>query len=448
MRAHAESSGTGHPGLEWFRGAGLGIFIHWDHASQRGLEVSWPLVGRSIVPGVARAEDDVTPDEYFATAATFNPTAWDATALARQLRSAGASYAVFTAKHHGGYVMWHTKYTDFSIEHSPFRRDITRELVDALRAEGIRVGIYFTLADWHHPDYPAFAMSDRPYRQELRPVSTQPDPDGAPHLRDYHRRSSPEQWQRYLADLRGELTEILTEYGRIDLLWFDGEWERSAEEWDTAGIHDLIRSLQPDVVVNDRLLGFGDYATPEQAMPMEAVGGPWELCLTMGDSWGYREADTRLRSAASLVRTLSEVVSRGGNLLLNVGPQGDGSLPHAHVKRLEAIGEWMVDHREAVVGVDPGIGIDFYGPVSRRDGRVYLHLHGLPFEEVVARNLPVQRIASVTLLATGQALDYEIFYEIHMNDIADRDPVGEIRIAAPAPSGALLDIIAIDLRAP
>ena len=443
MSVHPSVARSAHPGLDWFTGAGLGIFVHWDHASQQGIEISWPIVGMSIIPGVDQAEDAVTPEQYYSSAETFNPTRWDASQIARLAKQTGATYLVFTAKHHGGYAMWHTRHTDFSIEHSPFRRDVTRELVEALRAEGIRVGIYFTLPDWHHPDYPAFQLSDRPYPREHHPEADWPENANSPLRLDLRRRSEPQAWQRYLSDLRGELTELLTHYGQIDLLWFDGEWERRAEEWDTQGIHDLVRSLQPDVVINERLLGQGDYITPEQSIPMVATDGPWELCLTMGETWAYRPGDTDVKSARSLVRTLSEVTGRGGNLLLNVGPKGDGSLPELQVERLQSIGGWMAQHREAVIGVDAGADVDFYGPVTRRAGVVYLHLHAQPIEEVVARNLPVGRVKDVRLLATDEVLDYRVFYEVHVCPTFGEEPHGEIRITAPEASGSLLDIIAI-----
>jgi alpha-L-fucosidase len=216
--------------MNWFKHAGLGLFVHWDHASQQGLELSWPLVGRWQWPGydaIDMETDDVTPSQYYSSAATFDPVKWDAAGLARRARDLGAKYVVFTTKHAAGYSMFHTKHSDFSIEHSPFRRDVTRELVDAVRAEGLRVGIYYSLPDWHHPDYPAFTEADRPYR------------------RDGLRRSTPEQWGRYLRYVHDQLTELLTQYGQVDLLWFDGDWERTTQEWHADQIRLLAKSLQP-----------------------------------------------------------------------------------------------------------------------------------------------------------------------------------------------------------
>lgn len=432
------------PGGEWFIGAGLGLFVHWDHASQQGIEISWPLVGRSIIPGSDGVEDAVTVEQYQSSAATFDPVEWDAAALARLAKRAGARYVVFTARHHAGYSMFHTAESDFGIEHSPFGRDVTREFVEGIRAEGIRVGIYYSLPDWNHPDYPAFTMADRPYAEEHWPGAGDPDNAGLPIAEDTHRRSTPEQWARYQRYLRGQLTELLTNYGTIDLLWFDGEWERNEDEWDSAGLRALIKSLQPDVVINDRLLGQGDYKTPEQGFPVVAPDGPWELCLTIGQMWAWRPGDTQSKSTTSLITTLIEVASRGGNLLLNIGPKGDGSLNASQVRTLEEIGAWMDVHAESVVGVSPTTGVDFYGPSTARPGTLYLHLVMRPIEQVVVRGIPVGRVSGVRLLATAESLPYDVNLEVHEQPAAGHDPLGELRIPAPAASGAPIDVIAID----
>ncbi|PJJ73345.1 alpha-L-fucosidase [Diaminobutyricimonas aerilata] len=432
------------PGGEWFVGAGFGLFVHWDHASQQGIEISWPLVGRSIIPGVDEVEDMVTVAQYQSSASTFDPIAWDAGELARAAKRAGARYVVFTARHHAGYAMFHTEHSEFGIRHSPFGRDITREFVEAIRAEGIRVGIYYSLSDWNHPDYPAFTDDDRPYPEEHWPGAGLEENIGQPIREDRHRRPTPEQWARYQQFLRGQLTELLTGYGTIDLLWFDGEWERSEEEWDSAGLRAHIKSLQPDVVINERLLGQGDYKTPEQAFPITAPDGPWELCLTIGDMWAWRPSDTNTKSVRSLVSTLIEVASRGGNLLLNIGPKGDGSLNPVQVETLEHIGEWMQRHEESVIGVSPTQGVDFYGPTTARAGTVYLHLLLTPVEELVVRGLPVRRVQRVRLLQTGEELPFRVGFEVHELASRSAEPLGELRIPAPAPTGAAIDVVAID----
>jgi alpha-L-fucosidase len=432
------------PGDSWFRGAGLGVFIHWDHSSQQGIEISWPLVGQSIWPG-RDVEDQVDVAGYQATAATFDPQKWDAARLAALIRRSGATYAVFTARHHAGYSMFFSQQSDFSVENSPVGRDLTREFVEAVRAEGLRVGIYYSLPDWHHPDYPAFADADRPYPREHWPSAGLPQNVGLPVATHRHRRSGPEAWQRYLDYLRGQLRELLTGYGPIDLLWFDGEWERSAEEWDSAGLRRLIDSLQPEIVVNDRLPGQGDYSTPEQGFPVEPHDGPWELCLTIGDVWAWHPRDTEVKSARTLVRTLVEVVSRGGNLLLNLGPDGQGEIAEGHQARVEEIGRWMQTHRDSVVGVTPAPEIDFYGPVTRNDDVIFLHLVMRPVDELIVRQIPVTRVRRVRLLAGGD-LEFATSQEVHLPTALSADLLGELRIPAPAPTGALVDVVAIELN--
>lgn len=301
---------------EWFDDARLGMFIHWDHASQQGLEISWPLVGGLPLLPHCQA---VSVEQYDSSAATFNPTAWDPRLLARLARRAGMTYAVFTARHHSGYSMFHTQHSDFSIQESPYRRDIVGEFVEAFRAAGHRVGIYYSLSDWHHPDYPSFTESDKPYVFGESPPIPPPD-----------------RWARYMDYLFGQVRELLTNYGHIDVIWFDGSWERPFELWRTADLANLIRSLQPDILINDRLPGEGDFATYEQSLP-DAATGRWEVCMTMNTSWGFNPTDRDYKTAGTLIDTISDVRKRGGNFLLNVSPQADGSLPAEQIAILEAL---------------------------------------------------------------------------------------------------------------
>jgi alpha-L-fucosidase len=311
---------------DWFVGAGLGVFVHWDHASQQGLEISWPLVG--VGPPGSR---QVSIEQYQSSATTFSPTAWDAHALAGLVREAGAHYAVLTAKHHAGYAMWPTRQGDFSIERSRYRGDIVGEFCEAVRSEGLRVGLYFSLADWHHPDYPAFREEDKPYRFGHSPPLT-----------------SDEHWAQFLEFMSAQIRELLTDYGRIDVLWFDGGWERPPQMWRGAEIVDMVHALQPGILINDRLPGFGDFATPEQFIPSEPPAGRWETCMTMNESWGYNLDDRNYKSPTQIVDTLRETASRGGNLLLNVSPRGDGTLPPEQLERLEHLGRWMRAHGESL----------------------------------------------------------------------------------------------------
>lgn len=415
--------------LGWFDTAGFGIFVHWDHASQQGLEVSWPLVGEAIAPGTQDPEITETIAPYLSSAATFNPVRWDAPALARLARSCGARYLVLTTRHHAGYSMFHTRHSGFSIEHSPYQRDIVREFADAVRAEGLRVGFYYSLPDWRHPDYPPFEETDKPY------------PGAA------YRRPAPEAWQRYVDYIKGQITELLSNYGPVDLLWFDGEWERTEQEWHAAELRDLIAKLQPDTIVNDRLPGQGDYATPERALPTDPPDGPWEMCLTMNNGWGWQPADDNYKPASRLAQYLAEVAARGGNLLLNISPQGDGALPAIQVSRLKELGGWLASHGESVIGVDRAdASAQFYGPVTRRGSRIYLHLVMRPVGQLTVRGVPVRRIRGITLLGDERPLPYEINIEVRADQQGGAAALGEVLIEVGAPTAALHDVVAIDFE--
>ena len=395
---------------DWFDGSSLGMFVHWDHASQQGLELSWPLVGGiPLLPGSA----DVPVDQYHSSAASFDPTEWDPKALAALAKRCGMTYAVLTAKHHSGYAMFRTELSDFSVVNSPYGKDIVAEFVDAMRAADIRIGIYFSLSDWSHPDYPAFTDADRPYRFGMSP----PLP-------------SSEQWDRYHAYMTGQLRELLTNYGPIDVLWFDGGWERPVDWWRGNDVMALIRSLQPDVLVNDRLPGYGDYSTPEQHIPARPPTGRWETCMTMNDSWGYNPSDTRYKSARSLVHTLCEVAGRGGHFLLNVSPTGTGAIPPEQLERLDVIARWMERHSDAITGAEPGFEPwQVYGPSTRRGNRWFVHLVMRPYSGFVVRGLQVRRVERVVHLASGR----ELVFVPHMGPVQmlSPDPEGDLHVRLP-----------------
>ncbi len=394
----------------WFDEARFGMFIHWDHASQRGLEVSWPMVGGVFTLPHCQS---VTPAEYHALADTFDPRAWDPADVARRARAAGMGYVVFTTRHHNGFSMFDTALSDHNVMRSPYGNDIVRGLVDALRDEGLRIGFYYSLSDWHHPDYPAFRSEDAPYMPGISP----PLP-------------TDEQAERYRAYLLGQLRELLTGYGDVDVLWFDGQWERSPQWWDCDAIAALARELQPDILINERLPGHGDFLTPEQFVPPTPPAQRWETCFTMNDSWGWNPDDTDYKSPRAIVHALCETAGRGGNLLLNVSPRGDGSLPTEQVERLDVISEWMGAHSEAICGTEPGLEAwQFYGPSTRRGDRLYLFVLARPYESVTVRGLPVRRVEQVRVLGTGTALEFSTRTGVIEQLMADPD--GELTIEIP-----------------
>lgn len=392
-------------GKHWFDGARFGMFVHFSHIAQRGWELSWPMVGG--VP-VLPHSGEVTVEDYYAEALEFCPAEDAPGDWMRLARRAGMRYAVLTTKHHDGFALWPTKQTDFSIARTPYDGDLVGEYVEACRDAGLRVGFYYSLSDWHHPDYPAFTESDKPYVSFLG-------------------KRSPT-WDRYLDVMFGQVRELCTDYGPIDLLWFDGQWERAAEEWRAAELAAMIRELQPGIVINDRLPG-GDYATPEQGVPGTPPDGRWETCLTMNRSWGYVPADTEYKSATELVHTLCEVAGKGGNLLLNVSPRADGSLPPEQVERLETVAGWMDRHAGAIHDTSPGLEPwQFYGPSTRSEGTIYLHCVMRPYEQVVVRGLPIRRVESAR--AGGRELAFRGRATAEQ-ELLSRDPVGEVFITVP-----------------
>jgi alpha-L-fucosidase len=413
---------------DWFDRARFGLFFHWGHSSQRGCELSWPMVGGNFA--LPRCQD-IPADEYQSTAATFDPQGFDAREWARLAKDAGAEYAVLTAKHHDGFAMFHTQYSDFSIAHSPFKGDIVREWVEAMREARLRVGLYFSLIDWHHPDYPAWRDEHRPYMPGRWP------------------RPTDEQWERYIEFMFGQVRELLTNYGAIDLIWFDGQWERTPEQWRARELAAMIRELQPDIVINDRLpagqagLPGGDYDTPEQFVPPHAPARAWEVCLTMNESWGYNPDDPDYKSARTLVHTICEIAGKGGRLLLNIGPRGDGTLPPEQAERLREVGAWMRRNGEAVLGTAAGLEPwQFYGPSTKKipttaadtglsaGGTVFLHLLMRPYDAVTVRGVPIRRVRSVRELASGAKLEFSGRCSV-IDQLLNADPMGELTIEVP-----------------
>lgn len=364
----------------WFGQAKLGIFIHYGIYAVNGIAESW-----SFFNGQISHQDYLKQLDGF-TAAKFDANAW-----AELFRAAGARYAVLTAKHHDGVALYDTAANDLStVKATPARRDIVTEYADALRRHDLKVGIYFSHLDWTHPDYAS-----------VRPASMTADERGNPFAVPAAGEEDPAVWERFIAFHRQQLTEILERFSP-DLLWFDGEWERDPDQWGVAEIRALIERLGPDTVVNGRMLGFGDYATPEQGVPIDPPAGPWELCLTINDSWGYQPGDDNYKSVRQLVRIFAETIGGGGNLLLDVGPREDGTIPEPQVERLRELGDWIARHEPAVFGTGRGLQPGhYYGPstVSEDRRRVYLFCFDRPNEYLAVRGLK-NEVLKATILGS------------------------------------------------
>ncbi|MEJ5170740.1 MAG: alpha-L-fucosidase [Fimbriimonadales bacterium] len=327
----------------WWRDAKFGMFIHWGVYAVPA-DGEWHLSTHKM---------QVADYEKFAP--QFNPVKYDPDRWVRLAKAAGMKYIVITSKHHDGFAMWDTKLSDWSIiRRTPFQRDPLKELAAACRKHGIVLCFYHSIMDWHHPDY----LPRRPWEAETRPAA------GA-------------DLNRYIDFMKGQLTELLTNYGRIGGIWFDGGWEHSAEQLRAKEVVAMIRKLQPWVLINDRINLPEDYSTPEQTIPAGAMPGGrlWETCMTMNDNWGYSRRDNNWKSTQDLVRKLCDIASKGGNFLLNVGPTELGEIPQPSVERLEQVGRWMKVNGPAIYGTSksPLGKLPFEGRVTRKGTTLYVH---------------------------------------------------------------------------
>jgi alpha-L-fucosidase len=351
--------------MAWWREARFGMFIHWGlYAIPAGEWGDETRYGEWIMNN---AQIPVETYEQFVP--QFNPVDFDADEWVLAAKDAGLRYIVITTKHHDGFCLFDSKHTDYDIMSTPFRRDIMSELAGACRRHGMRLGWYHSIMDWHHPDYlPRRGWEDRS------------DEDA-----DY---------ERYVAYMRDQVTELLTEYGDIAVMWFDGQWEGTWTHEHGQALYELCRQLQPAVIVNNRVdkgssLGRhpkyrGDYGTPEQHIPDTGLpGADWETCMTMNRHWGYNARDDDYKSTTTLIRNLIDIASKGGNYLLNVGPMADGRFPAMSVERLREIGDWMDVNGASIYGTQASpLEAPSWGRCTARmqDGRttVYLHVFDWP----------------------------------------------------------------------
>jgi len=349
----------------WFRQAGFGMFIHWGvYSVPGGVWQGTPSAGA----GEWLFNDARIPlADYEQLQKQFNPTRFDAHTWVSIAKQAGMKYIVITTKHHDGFCMFDTKQTTWSIMGTPYHRDVLKALADECHKQGIRLCLYYSIMDWNHPDY-------------------------LPHRGWDTRDAGKADFDRYVAYMKAELKELLTHYGPINTLWFDGEWEDTWTHERGVDLYNYVRSLQPSILISNRVdkgMGgvtdptevtrfAGDFATPEQFIPQAglAPGLAWETCMTMNDTWGYKTRDQHWKSADTLLHNLIDTVSKGGNYLINVGPKPDGTFPEASVERLKTIGQWLHTNGEAIYGVtrSPYTRAMPWGRITRKPGRLYLHV--------------------------------------------------------------------------
>ncbi|WP_372661569.1 alpha-L-fucosidase [Cohnella sp.] len=382
---------------KWFLEDRFGMFIHW------GL-YAIPARGEWV-----RSVEQISIEDYQVYFDQFNPARYDPRAWAKAAKAAGMKYAVLTAKHHDGFCLFDSKLTDYKSTNTQAGRDLVREFVEAFRAEGLKVGLYYSLIDWYHPNFPAYGDRIHPMRENEA------------YKRD------PSKFGAYLDYMHGQVRELLTDYGKLDIMWFDFSYgDLKGEAWRANELMEMIRSLQPHIIVDNRLEASGeeggsiykkdpsffsgDFASPEQIIPPSGLTDedgnpiPWEACITLNNNWGYASSDHSYKSARTVIRKLVECVSKNGNLLLNVGPDATGVIPQQSLEILEEVGQWLRLNGESIYGCGQAdLPKPDWGRYTRRGDKLYAHL----FEESIG---PVNlaelagRIKQARLLSDGSEI--------------------------------------------
>lgn len=405
--AESEDLSASEQDLQWFRDAKFGLFIHWGPVSLTQREIGFSRAGEHRgSPG----EPGPTPaSEYDRLYQQFNPVRFDAKRWVSIARDAGMKYVVFVAKHLDGFCMFDSGYTDYTITHSPFRRDVAAELARACHEAGLKLGFYYQPSDWYHPDR---------------------------HTANH---------ARYVEYMRNQLRELCTRYGPVSIIWFDA-YESVADEhtYDSRGMFRMIRQLQPGVLINNRLCLPGDFDTPEQAVGTFRAGRPWETCMTIGTTWAWGGPGDHVKTYESLLRTLVRCAVRDGNLLLNVGPMPTGEFDPRDVERLRELGRWTARYGESIYGTRGGPYIlRWWGGSTYKDNKVYLHLLRWDEDVLTLPPLPRKLVRSVALTGgTPSVVQEADAIRVHLPP-DDRDPLDTVivlELDGPLPALQPLDV--------
>jgi len=348
--------------IQWWRDLKFGLFVHWGPVSLKGTEIGWSRGGERRGTG---GTGEIPVEVYATLYKEFTPVLFDAAEWLQIAKDAGMRYMVFTSKHHDGFSMFDSKLTDYKITNSPFKRDVVKELADACHKAGLRLGYYYSPVDWHHPDYRT-----------------------ATH-------------QKYIDYMHGQLREICTNYGRIDIIWFDG-LGGTAKDWDSSKLFPMLRQLQPHIILNDRAGLPADHDTPEQRIGSFQKDRPWETCMTICQQWAWKPND-RMKSLKECVQTLVRVVGGDGNLLFNVGPMPDGRIEPRQVDRLREMGQWLKQYGQAIYGTRGGPFKTTARLASTYSGNtVYVHILEWSGDTITLPALP-KKVTESSLLTGGTA---------------------------------------------
>ncbi len=371
--------------MEWFSEAKLGIFIHWGIYAVNGVSESWSFFNKYL-----------PYDEYMSQLDGFTASKYDPKEWVDLIKESGAKYTVITTKHHDGVALWDTKAGDLSVvNNTPAKRDLISPFVDEVRKHDLKLGLYYSLLDWSYPDYPNKTRTEVRYKDDAA------------------------RWESFKKFNFAQLKELNTTW-KPALYWFDGDWEQSAERWDSKGIVNLLRSTNPNVIINSRIQGYGDYATPEQGVPIVRPESKyWELCMTMNDSWGYQHSDKNYKTPHMLLRTFVDCLSMGGNLLLDIGPKEDGTIPEEQVAILKEFGRWTKKHKEAIYETRAGIPNEHfqgYTTLNKAGDILYLYLPYKPNGAIEVKGL-MNKVNRVWVVGNGTMLPHKIHNKNYWSEV-------------------------------
>ena len=372
--------------MQWFADAKLGIFIHIGIYAVDGVDESWSFHNKKI------SHADYMKQLNGFTLKKYDPAMW-----ADLIKESGARYAVITTKHHDGVAMYDTKMNNLSsVKATPAKKDMITPFFAELRKRNLKCGAYYSLIDWSYSDYPGFLKDSSRYKVED----------------DYER------WNRFRQFFQGQIREISTQF-KPDLWWFDGDWEHSAEQWESEKVRNIILSNNPKAIINSRLQGYGDYETPEQNFPVTRPKfNWWELCMTTNDNWGFHN-DNNWKTPYEVITIFVDAVANGGNLLLDMGPKEDGTIPEEQIHVLKELGAWNKKNGEAIFNTIGGIPQGhFYGPttMSKDSTTLYLFLHGQTSGQIMLKGLD-NKIQEITVVGNGTKLTHKIVGKISWSHV-------------------------------
>ncbi|MBN1400081.1 MAG: alpha-L-fucosidase [Anaerolineae bacterium] len=350
--------------MSWWREARFGMFIHWG-------VYAVPARGEWVM-----YQEHIPHEEYAPLARKYDPKKFDPDAWVQLAKEAGMRYMVLTSRHHDGFSLFDSQVSDFTAPKTSAGRDLIREYVEACHRGGMRVGFYYSLLDWRYPAY---------FRGPKR------DPKGWRELVDY---------------VHAQVRELCTQYGKLDVLWYDGGWPYTAEDWRSAELNAMVRQLQPEIILNNRAQLPEDFDTPEQHIRPSEAGRPWEACMTLNDNWGYNEADDNWKTPKQVIMHLVRCAGGGGNFLLNVGPLPDGTIPSESVRILRRVGEWLDENGGSIYGTQRSPFSSSMGLSTLMGNTIYMHIFRWPGKEIHLARI-VNSVRSVHLLKTGKQIEFE-----------------------------------------